>query len=49
VLASPAWSARLTDDDRRALSALFWTHVNLYGRFTLDMSTHLDFDLAEAS
>jgi TnpA family transposase len=49
VLAAPAWSARLTNDDRRALSPLFWTHVNPYGRFTLDMSTHLDLDLAEAS
>ena len=23
--------------DRRGLSALFWTHLNLYGRFELDM------------
>ena len=49
VLAAPTWSARLTDDDRRALSPLFLTHVNPYGRFTLDMSTHLDLELAPAS
>jgi TnpA family transposase len=42
VLADSAWRDRLTDADRRGLSALFWTHVNLYGRFELDMSTHLD-------
>jgi len=23
---------------------LFWTHVNLYGKFALDMSTRLDLD-----
>ncbi|MCO6008414.1 transposase [Actinoallomurus purpureus] len=33
---------RLTDADRRALSPLFWTHVNPYGRFELDMNSHLD-------
>ncbi len=42
VLADPAWAGRLTDADRRGLSALFWTHINLYGRFELDLSTHLD-------
>jgi TnpA family transposase len=42
VLADPAWAARLTDADRRGLSALFWTHINLYGRFQLDMTSHLD-------
>ncbi|OHV50150.1 hypothetical protein BCD48_11135 [Pseudofrankia sp. BMG5.36] len=42
VLTDPAWTARLTDADQRGLSALFWTHVNLYGRFQLDMTSHLD-------
>jgi hypothetical protein len=27
---------------RRGLSALFWTHLNLYGKFELDMSKQLD-------
>jgi len=49
VLAAPAWRSRLSYEDRRALSPLFWTHVNPYGRFTLDMSTHLDLELAPAS
>ncbi|WP_143121341.1 hypothetical protein [Streptosporangium canum] len=32
---------KLTDADRRGLSALFWSHLNLYGRFELDMSKQL--------
>lgn len=42
VLADPAWAKRLTDDDRRALTPLFWTHINPYGTFDLDMNTHLE-------
>jgi hypothetical protein len=42
-LVEPGWIARMTDADRRALTPLFWTHVNLYGKFDLDMSTRLDF------
>ncbi|WP_405985697.1 Tn3 family transposase [Streptomyces sp. NBC_00872] len=45
VLADPKWADKLTDADRRALSPLFWTHVNPYGRFELDMNSHLDLDL----
>ena len=41
VLNDPSWAARLTDEDRRALSPLFWTHVNPYGKFTLEMDVHL--------
>lgn len=32
-------------DLRRAVPALFWTHVNPYGRFGLDMNSRLDLDL----
>jgi Tn3 transposase DDE domain len=42
ILAEPHWRDRMTDADRRALTPLFWTHVNLYGKFDLDMSTRLD-------
>lgn len=35
------WQKRLTDAGRRALAPLFWTHVNPYGRFELDMNSHL--------
>ncbi|MFJ1887181.1 hypothetical protein [Streptomyces sp. NPDC088137] len=36
---------QLTDVDRRTLPPLFWTHVNPYGRFELDMNSRLDLDL----
>lgn len=42
VLAEPKWADRLTEADRRALSPLFWTHVNPHGRFELDMNSRLD-------
>jgi hypothetical protein len=38
----------LTEADRRALSPLFWTHVDPYGRFELDMNSRLDFGPADA-
>ncbi|GAA3494546.1 hypothetical protein GCM10019016_016460 [Streptomyces prasinosporus] len=46
VLADPKWADTLTDADRHALSPLFWTHVNPYGRFEPDMNRRLDLDLA---
>ena len=46
VLADPKWADKLTDADRRALSSLFWTHVNPYGRFELDTNSRLDLDLS---
>ena len=45
VLRDPKWRKKLTGADRRGLSALFWTHLNLYGKLELDMSTHLDLGL----
>jgi hypothetical protein len=48
VLADPKWASWLTDADRRALSLLFWTHVNPYGRFDLDMTRRLNLDLVPA-
>jgi len=37
VLARPAWQGRLSARDLHALTPLFWTHANPYGRFELDM------------
>jgi TnpA family transposase len=42
VLADPHRAVPLAEHDRRALSPLFWMHVNPYGRFSLDMDTRLD-------
>ncbi len=44
VLRDPAWRKRLSAADRRGLTALFWSHLNLYGRFELDMNRHLELD-----
>jgi hypothetical protein len=44
VLDDPTWGKRLTAEGRRALSALFWSHVNPYGRFRLDMTKRVDLD-----
>jgi TnpA family transposase len=32
VLRDAAWNKHLSSADRRGLSALFWPHLNLYGR-----------------
>jgi hypothetical protein len=42
----PAWAGKLTEEDRRGLSPLFWSHVNPYGRFRLDMDSRLDLTAA---
>jgi hypothetical protein len=39
VLETPAFHDRMGADERRGLSPLFWTHINPYGRFRLDMDT----------
>ena len=31
----------MTDEDRRAPSTSFWSHINPYGRFVLDMDARL--------
>lgn len=40
------WAKKLTEDDRRGLNALFWSKVNPYGTFRLDLDSRLDLDLA---
>jgi TnpA family transposase len=42
VLAEPIWAERLVEEDRRGLSPLFWSNVNPYGHFQLDLDHHLD-------
>lgn len=34
-------------NERRGLSPLFWSNINPYGRFRLDMDTRLDLEQAE--
>lgn len=42
VLEVPEFHDSIGDGERRALTPLFWSHVNPYGRFRLNMDTHLD-------
>jgi TnpA family transposase len=42
VLGDPGWATRLGPDDQRGLTPLFWSNINPYGRFNLDMDTRLD-------
>ena len=41
VLAEPAWAQRMTDEDWRGLTPLFYSHVNPYGTFDLDMEVRI--------
>ncbi|MFF3672311.1 hypothetical protein, partial [Microtetraspora malaysiensis] len=45
ALAEPAWVKKLAEDDRRGLTALFWSNVNPYGTFRLEMDERLDLGL----
>jgi len=40
---------RLTPVDRRALTPLFWTHINRYAKFTLEMDSQLDLNPPSAA
>jgi TnpA family transposase len=44
VLGEPAWEDRLTPEDRRALTPLFYGHVTPYGTFHLDLNTRLNIE-----
>jgi TnpA family transposase len=41
VLADQTWADRLTTEDRRGLTPLFWAHVAPYGEVRLDMGRRL--------
>ncbi|WP_371790336.1 transposase [Streptomyces sp. NBC_01471] len=45
VMADPKWADTFTEAGRCTLSPLFWTHVNPYGRFELNMNRRLDLAL----
>ncbi|WP_249645196.1 transposase [Nocardia sputi] len=42
VLEDPQFHDLVGDTERRALSPLFWSNINPYGRLRLDMTTRLD-------
>ncbi|MER6695350.1 transposase [Streptomyces minutiscleroticus] len=41
MLAGPEWADVLTDEDRRALTPLFWMHIQPYGEVRLNMGSRL--------
>ena len=41
MLADPEWAGVLTDEDKRALTPLFWMHIQPYGEVQLNMSSRL--------
>jgi len=41
VLTEPAWGTLMNEEDRRGLTPLFYSHVNPYGEFKLDMAQRL--------
>ena len=41
VLAEPRWGERMGEEDRRGLTPLFYSHVNPYGEFKLDLEERL--------
>ena len=49
VLQEPQWADRLAAEDRRGLTPLFWSNINPYGTFRLDMDRHLDLDRGAAA
>ncbi|MFQ6397491.1 DUF4158 domain-containing protein [Nocardia sp. KC 131] len=42
VLENAEFHDLIGDNERRAMSPLFWSNINPYGRFRLDMDTRLD-------
>ncbi len=42
MLEVPEFHDSIGPHEQRALTPLFWTHINPYGRFQLDMTTRLD-------
>ncbi len=46
VLANPYWYNRMTVDDWRGLTPLFYKHINPYGTFILDMNRRIPFEQA---
>jgi TnpA family transposase len=42
VLEVPEFHDSIGPNEKRGLTPLFWTHINPYGRFQLDMTTRLD-------
>jgi TnpA family transposase len=49
VLIHDGWRNRMTKEDWRGLTPLFYQHINPYGEFSLDMNTRIGIDEAVAA
>lgn len=44
ILSSAHWKNKLTDEDKRAITPLFYEHINPYGLFILDLTYRIPLD-----
>ena len=44
ILSDPSWAERMTPEDMRGLSPLFYKYVNPYGHFEVDLEQRIEFD-----
>jgi TnpA family transposase len=49
VLSHPQWEGKLTKEDKRAITALFYEHINPYGLFLIDLNQRITIDKFEAA
>jgi hypothetical protein len=47
LLQDEYWKNQLGEEDYRALTALFYLHINPYGTFDLDLTKRLIFNLIQ--
>jgi hypothetical protein len=44
VLSHPQWEDKLKREDKRAITALFYEHINPYGLLLLDLNQRISLD-----
>ena len=49
VLSYPQWVTRLTREDKRGITALFYEHINPYGLILIDLNQRIPLDKFEAA
>lgn len=49
VLSHPQWEGKLTKEDKRAITALFYEHINPYGLLLIDLNQRITIDKFEVA
>lgn len=49
VLANPQWEDKLTKEDKRGITALFYEHINPYGLITINLHQRIPIDKLEVA